>query len=110
MQLLTTPAGMAMLDLPEADPAAAGTAIHESIERAMRAKPLNARTLAALPVGLVVWDDQITYLRNALQEKAYPLPPKLRASFSEQLEQLQRAREWLASKLAAENAGRGDGA
>lgn len=97
------------LAFPADDPAAAGRAIHERIERELRAKPLNARTLDALPVGLVVWDDQITYLREALRdnaERGYPLPPKLRASFSEQLAQLERAREWLASKVAAERVGR----
>lgn len=111
MNLTLTPAGVAVT-FPESDPAAAGRAMHEAIDRAMRAKPLNARTLDALPVGLVVWDDQIAYLREALRDNAqrgYPLPPKLRASFSAQLEQLERAREWLASKVAAERAGRGEG-
>ena len=95
------------LALTEPDPAAAGRALHEAIDRALRAKPLNARTLAAIPAGLKVWDDQIEYLTEALRDSAkvgglYQLPGSIRARFETQRTDLIRAREWLASKLAAE--------
>ena len=95
------------LALTEPDPAAAGRALHEAIDRALRAKPLNARTLAALPVGIKVWDDQIEYLTEALRDASkaggcYQLPGSVRELFEAQRADLIRAREWLASKVAAE--------
>lgn len=70
-------------------------------EAPARAKPLNARTLAALPAGVKVWDDQIAYLNDALTDTRgiYSLPAKLRAQFTEQRDALLRAREWLQSKI-----------
>lgn len=101
-------AGDNVLALPEVpDPVAAGRALHEAMDRALRAKPLNARTLAALPAGLKVWDDQIQYLNEALRDSSkvggvYQLPGSIRARFEAQRDDLIRARDWLASKLAAE--------
>lgn len=75
---------------------------HEAIDRSIRAKPLNARTREAMPAAVRVWDDQIAYLRHALEHREHPLSGRLRESFNTQLADLIRAREWLASKLVAE--------
>lgn len=50
-----------------------------------RAKPLNAKTRAALPVALRVLDDQVRYLEGALANE-HPLVPQLRDEFAEQRE------------------------
>lgn len=105
MDSLLTPASHPdMIELPpgEREAIAAGRAAHEAMERALRAKPLNAHTRAALPVGIKVWDDQIAYLTEALNENArtgYKLTPKIRMLFEEQRRALIRSREWLASKI-----------
>lgn len=107
MNLLQSTESGIELALSEPDPVAAGRALHEAMDRALRAKPLNAKTLAAIPAGLKVWDDQIQYLTEALRDSAkvgglYQLPGALRARFESQRDDLIRARDWLASKLAAE--------
>lgn len=65
---------------------------------APRAKPLNALTLAALPVGVAAWDDEIAYLADALKGQ---LSPFIRERLAAKHAALVRSREWLAAKLAA---------
>ena len=82
---------------------AASTPTQASEPQAARAKPLNAKTLAALPTGLQVWADQIEYLNEALGDNArrgYTLPARLREQFTTQRDELVRAREWLESVVA----------
>jgi hypothetical protein len=59
-----------------------------------RAKPLNANTLAALPEGVRVWNDQIEYLDSAIATT-----PSLKAHFTAKRDALIRARDWLQSKI-----------
>jgi hypothetical protein len=73
------------------------------VSAAPRAKPLNALTLAALPVGLEAWDAEIAYLADALQRTdSAALVPALRGRFQAKHAALVRARDWLAAKIAAE--------
>lgn len=65
-----------------------------------RAKPLNALTIAALPVGLEAWDDEIAYLNDTLQGK---VSDTLRTHLTAKRDALVRSREWVASKVAAES-------
>lgn len=67
---------------------------------APRAKPLNALTLAALPVGVAAWDDEIAYLADALKGE---LTPKIRDHLKTKHAALVRSRDWLVAKIAAES-------
>lgn len=73
-----------------------------------RAKPLNANTLTALPVGIEVWNEEIAYLDNALtrQDHAVAADSTLRAKFTLKRDTLIRCRDWLQSKLDSELADR----
>lgn len=60
-----------------------------------RAKPLNANTLAALPVGITAWNDEIEFLTSAIATCPARLIPKLTAK----RDALIRARDWVQSKI-----------
>lgn len=67
-----------------------------------RAKPLNVNTLAVLPYGIEVWNDQIQYLTDALSSNTLPA---LEASFKKKRDDLILARDWLQSKIDVERRG-----
>jgi hypothetical protein len=70
-----------------------------------RAKPLNTNTLAALPVGVRIWDDQIAYLVDIIRNEDFKTRP---ATFRERVQHdhdaLVRAREWLQSIITTRGA------
>lgn len=60
-----------------------------------RAKPLNANTLAALPVGITAWNDEIEYLDGAIATS----PAHIIVRLTAKRDALIRARDWLQSKI-----------
>lgn len=69
-------------------------------ETAARAKPLNANTLAALPYGIRVWNDQIEYLADILANEDFKnWPADRRERIQKQHADLIRARDWVQSKI-----------
>ena len=64
-----------------------------------RVKPLNAKTLAALPSMLAVTKDNIEYIEGAIRSEGNP--PKLIERYKAKLAELQRSYEWLDSVIKA---------
>ena len=65
-----------------------------------RAKPLNANTLAALPYGVTVWNDQIEYLADIIANADFATRnAAFRDRIRRQHADLIRARDWLQSKI-----------
>ncbi len=66
-------------------------------EPAARAKPLNALTLAALPLAVATLQDQVEYLNDPLLVPG--LAKELHARWTKQRADLQRSIEWIQSKI-----------
>ena len=64
-----------------------------------RVKPLNAKTLAALPSMLRVTQDNIDFIDSALKSQGNP--PRLVEHYKQERYNLQRSYEWLESVINA---------
>jgi len=62
-----------------------------------RAKPLNAKTRESLAVAIVTIHDEFVYLNDAVTKQT--LSPALKARLTIKRDHLQRAGQWLESKL-----------